>query len=68
MLQSFMRRVRLENVYRKIIPGIRVKLILLELCAARVIYPFSITDCNILSRGGESRNGRQSSDGDFLHR
>ena len=52
ILQSFMRRVRAEKAYKNIIPGSRVKQILLELCAARVIYPFSITDCKILSQGG----------------
>ena len=33
ILQSFMRRVHAEKAYRNIIPGSRVKQILLELCA-----------------------------------
>lgn len=39
-----MRRVRAENMYISQSQGSKAKLILLGLCACRVIYPQSITD------------------------
>ena len=47
--QSFMQRVHAENTCISRCLGSRAKPILLGLCAARVIYPVSITYCYILS-------------------
>ena len=48
MKQLFMRRVHAEKTWSNPLSGSRAKQILLGLCAARVIYPASITNCCIL--------------------
>ena len=50
MKQLFMRRVHAEKTWISRLLGSRAKQFLLGLCAARVIYPVSITNCFILSR------------------